>query len=307
MTSFYSNGKLLLTGEYVVLDGAIALALPTTYGQSLNIECINDSKLTWKSLDEQNNVWFEDSFSFDTIFADYTNSHNGISNKLVQILSAAKQLNPEFLNDRKGYKVTTKLDFPKNWGLGSSSTLINNIANWANINPYELLELTFGGSGYDIACAQYDNAVTYQLNSNEILNNKRIVNEVLFNPEFKNHLYFVHLNKKQDSREGIALYKKNTSNLEKEIKEISTITQDMITCVSLDKFEYLISRHEDIISKIIGIEPIKNRLFNDFNGSIKSLGAWGGDFILVSSKTDPTLYFRDKGYTTLIRYSEMIL
>jgi len=33
MASFYSNGKLLITGEYLVLDGAKALALPTKYGQ----------------------------------------------------------------------------------------------------------------------------------------------------------------------------------------------------------------------------------------------------------------------------------
>ena len=31
--TFYSNGKLLITGEYVVLDGAKALALPTKFGQ----------------------------------------------------------------------------------------------------------------------------------------------------------------------------------------------------------------------------------------------------------------------------------
>ena len=35
--TFYSNGKLLLTGEYVVLDGATALAIPTKYGQYLEI------------------------------------------------------------------------------------------------------------------------------------------------------------------------------------------------------------------------------------------------------------------------------
>ncbi|MEQ3661167.1 MAG: GHMP kinase, partial [Flavobacterium sp.] len=36
--TYYSNGKLLLTGEYVVLDGAKALAVPTKFGQSLSIE-----------------------------------------------------------------------------------------------------------------------------------------------------------------------------------------------------------------------------------------------------------------------------
>ena len=48
MQNYYSNGKLLLTGEYVVLDGALSLAIPTRYGQSLTIEPINDSKLIWE-------------------------------------------------------------------------------------------------------------------------------------------------------------------------------------------------------------------------------------------------------------------
>ena len=36
--TFYSNGKLLLTGEYVVLDGAKALAVPTRFGQNLIVK-----------------------------------------------------------------------------------------------------------------------------------------------------------------------------------------------------------------------------------------------------------------------------
>ena len=57
MQTFYSNGKLLITGEYVVLDGALSLALPTKYGQSLIVESINDQKLVWKSFDEKEDVW----------------------------------------------------------------------------------------------------------------------------------------------------------------------------------------------------------------------------------------------------------
>lgn len=38
MTSeYYSNGKLLLTGEYVVLEGFEGLALPTVFGQKLSV------------------------------------------------------------------------------------------------------------------------------------------------------------------------------------------------------------------------------------------------------------------------------
>ena len=41
---FYSNGKLLITGEYFVLNGALSLALPTVYGQHLEIND-NDSNI----------------------------------------------------------------------------------------------------------------------------------------------------------------------------------------------------------------------------------------------------------------------
>jgi hypothetical protein len=51
-----------------------------------------------------------------------------------------------------GYNITTHLNFPKKWGLGTSSTLINNIAQWLQIDAFTLLNNSFGGSGYDIAC-----------------------------------------------------------------------------------------------------------------------------------------------------------
>ena len=54
--TFYSHGKLLLSGEYVVLDGALSLAIPTKYGQSLILESIEESKFLWKSFDENKNV-----------------------------------------------------------------------------------------------------------------------------------------------------------------------------------------------------------------------------------------------------------
>ena len=97
------------------------------------------------------------------------------------------------------------------------------------------------------------------------------------------------------------------SNLSQEISEINDITIQMIDCVFLDEFKKLMNSHEQVISSIIKQEPIKTVLFNDFNGSIKSLGAWGGDFILVASKENPTAYFNNKGFETILRYSEMVL
>lgn len=292
----------MITGEYLVLDGALSLALPTTYGQSLTVNPIKLSKLLWKSIDCNNDIWFENELSLDEISKGLNTTHDDISNKLIQILNAAQQLNPGFLNPKSGFEVTTKLDFPKNWGLGSSSTLINNIANWANVDAYKLLALTFGGSGYDIACADHNHPITYQLEDEY-----RITTEVNFKPVFEEHLYFVYLNKKQDSREGITQYKENSSNVSDEILAVNKITKQMIACQHLDEFQTLINRHEEIISNIIQLKPIKEQLFSDFNGSIKSLGAWGGDFVLVASKESPLNYFKTKGFETIIPFGQMVL
>ena len=299
--TYYSNGKLLISGEYLVLDGALSLAVPTTFGQSLIIEPIHMPKIIWKSFDDNGIVWFEDEFLIEPITS-LISPQNEVSKRLVQILNAAKSINPEFLNSNQGFKVTTTLTFPKNWGLGTSSTLINNISQWANVDAYLLLKNTFGGSGYDIACAQHNHPISYQLE-----NGKPMVKKLEFSPSFKNHLYFIHLNKKQNSRDGISKYKENKDNIESSILLINAITSKMASCDTLEHFKKLIVEHETIISTITKQKPVKDLLFNDFNGEIKSLGAWGGDFVLAASNRPPTAYFKDKGFQTIIPYKDMVL
>lgn len=301
--TYYSNGKLLLTGEYVVLDGALSLALPTKFGQSLIAEPIKEQILRWESYDDEHNIWFETTFPLkDGNILQKSFPNDDISKRLFNILVAAKQLNLDFLNSNLGFKVSSHLDFKNHWGLGTSSTLINNIADWAKVDAFKLLEKTFGGSGYDIACARNNHPITYQM-----IHGKPLVKKVGFSPLFKDHLYFVHLNKKQNSREGIAQYrlqKKVSSNI---IKDISEITSQIILCNTLMDFNKLIMAHETIISKVIKQNPIKEHLFNDFDGSVKSLGAWGGDFILVTSMQNPKTYFKDKGFEIIIPFNDMIL
>jgi len=301
METFYSNGKLLITAEYLVLDGAKALALPTKFGQSLTVESHSDPGIHWQSYNSEDNIWLDTHLSYNdhTIVPD---TENELTVRLVSILNTAKQLNPNFLKQEKGLSVKTHLDFPTNWGLGTSSTLINNIANWANVNPYKLLELTFGGSGYDIACASKHTPITYRLDKKS-----PNVKPVTFKPEFSKHIYFVHLNIKQNSREGIAHYKSNSSDKSEAIKATNTITEDLLTCTDLNAFNTLIDAHEAIIADLVKLDTVKAKLFSDFNGSIKSLGAWGGDFVMVSSKDNPIEYFKQKGYDTILSYRDMIL
>jgi mevalonate kinase len=306
LKTFRSNGKLLLTAEYVVLDGAKALAIPTKYGQSLMITENTTHNILWKSINELGEVWFEDEFLINNSSRKLkvkAKNYTDISKRLIQILKAAHDLNPEFLNSKQGYTITTQQDFNRLWGLGTSSTLINNIANWAKIDAYKLLEKTFSGSGYDIACAQNDTPITYLLKFRQ----KPLIETINFDPSFKSQLYFVYLNQKQNSRDGIAAFKKKGRIDVEIIANIYKLTEQMITCESLSAFEKLIITHEAIISELIEQKPIKERLFKDFNGTVKSLGAWGGDFVLATSETDPTEYFKAKGFNTIIPYSEMVL
>jgi len=52
---------------------------------------------------------------------------------------------------------------------------------------------------------------------------------------------------------------------------------------------------------------VKERLFPDYFGTLKSLGAWGGDFILATGTKETPRYFKNKGFETILTYSEMIL
>lgn len=298
---FYSNGKVLITGEYGVLDGALSLALPTKFGQSLTVKKTDTEMLRWESFDEKNALWFEG--NFDLIKEkNIRSTAPDIAEIVLKILLAAKQLNSNFLFSHSGYHIQTKLDFPKTWGLGSSSTLIHTIAQWANIDPYTLLWNSFSGSGYDIACAVHHTPILYQ-----VYDKKPIVKEVVFNPIFKDAIYFIHLNKKQNSREGIAAYRNLTFDREKFIFKVTALTQQFISCTKEQDFKDLMVTHEKIVSDILKLTPIKELQFADYEGAIKSLGAWGGDFIMAVGSKETPRYFKKKGYPTILTYTEMIL
>ena len=309
MKQFYSNGKLLLTGEYFVLDGVKSLAIPTKYGQSLTVNSLHEKQLVWAAFTQEGDCWLEVVFDLPKIrlvSASFNTNEEGnsdtLAENLAKILWETKKLNPDFINVNEGLLVKTQLNFNRNWGLGTSSTLINNIANWAKVNPYKLLEATFGGSGYDIACAQHNSPILYTKTTSQ-----PIVEEINFNPNFKEQLYFVYLNKKQNSREGIQRFKALKGKLTFEQKQISSLTEAISKADNLLDFEKLLFEHEKLVSKTIQLKPVQELLFSDYFGQTKSLGAWGGDFILATGNSNTPLYFKQKGFETVIPYKDLIL
>ena len=303
MQTFYSNGKLLITGEYLVLDGAKAFALPTKFGQNLIIEESEGEIIHWKSFDSDGSIWFEDTILFSAIIRkERFDDTKNIKNTLIEILHEAYLMNSDFITSSKGYSIQTELTFPKFWGLGTSSTLINNIAQWLQIDAFELLKSSFGGSGYDIACAQNRLPITYQ-----IVNDKPVIEQVSFNPDFTDKIFFIYLNKKQNSKAAIASYYGKQGNIEKRIPVINAITDRVIKATTAKEFSLALQNHEIEMSNILELATVKEAMFSDFDGVIKSLGAWGGDFVMSVSKENPTDYFKDKGFEIVIPYCELIL
>ena len=299
MEKYHSHGKLLISGEYLVLKGGLALAVPCNKGQSLIYDSSKEKELQWESYDEKGSVWFKATFSimdFDIIATDQTD----IAKRLRSVLKKVRKQNSTFLLE-KGGRVKTVLEFDRQWGLGTSSTLISNIAQWSNTNPYELLKQTTGGSGYDIACAQAKSPLLF---SNK--NQTPKAQSCEFNPSFKEQLFFVYLNQKKDSSEAVKRFS-NIKITEKQLELFSDLSLKMLKSNELKKFEKLIETHETQLGQILNIKPVKEVLFPDYRGSIKSLGAWGGDFILVTGNDDTISYFKNKGYKTVLKYSEMVI
>ena len=308
---YYSHGKFLLTGEYLVLKGALALALPLKLGQTLSVETCHGASLQWDAY-KPDDPWFSVSLNpenLDIIDSDDQSK----AEKLRQILQAVKQLNPNAF-EGNNLKFTTRLDFDPNWGLGSSSTLISNLARWADVNPYELLKLTFGGSGYDIACATAEGPIYYQVKAEDpepVEGPAPLVEPIDFNPPFADHLFFVYQGQKQSSSKEIKAFlaKANPVDLQKDIEAVSEISRAVPKCETLDEFAMLMQCHERIISRCIGQEPVQKR-FPDFEGVLKSLGAWGGDFILAATEwTENQVreYFKGKGLEVVFGYKEIVL
>lgn len=301
--SFYAHGKLLLSGEYLVLKGAKALAFPTQLGQKLQVKSMSGLPfLHWKSF-EREQLWFEAKFSLPSFDIESSNLTN-IAETLQKLLLTAFELSDSTILKNSSYEVEANLEFDRNWGLGSSSTLVSLVAQWIGCNAFELNTRVFGGSGYDIACAQSSTPIVYELQKKN-----PVFKGVDFQPPFASQIWFIHLNQKQNSRSEIAHFDA-TKNYSTQIEQVNILTNRMLTATCFTEFSKYMDQHEQLISSVIGRETVRKLLFPDFEGSIKSLGAWGGDFVMACTNLPPTevhKYFTNKGFTTVIPSNEMIL
>lgn len=302
---FRSPGKLLITGEYLVLHGAEALSLPVSFGQSLRIKPVQGlPALLWKTI-VVNKIWFEASLSIPELNIINT-SNTSIALNLRTLLLNTRHFNPDFLTKNERLEAISELDYDISWGLGSSSSLTVNISRWAGINPFDLHFKTFDGSGFDVASCLAAKPIVYRLK-----NKLPEYNELNFKPPFMDKIWFVYLELKKNTSSAIKTFKKSRKNiLNNDIEKISNITRNIIKSNDLKMFISYLQEHDSIIARLTGFLPLSEKEFGNFNGYAKYLGAWGGDFAMIVS-TDPSEYISTwlmkRGFKTCFHFGEIIM
>jgi mevalonate kinase len=297
--TFRANGKLMITGEYLALWGAKVLSVPTQLGQTLAVNYHpNHEKgiyIQWKSTDVKKQTWFSGAFMqpFTTTPTSPTEKNLGT----LLALAFEEQSLPDGI-----YQVSTALEFPREWGLGSSSSLIALIAKWLQTDPYRLFYQTQNGSGYDVASAMHDTPIYFQKNGLS-----PVITPIYWMPPFANELAFVYLGQKQDSPKEVARFLSGKTPSKDVISEIDDIALALTNCTTLLAFEELLMAHEAIIGRLLQRPPISNAAFKGFPGIVKSLGAWGGDFVLISKRPGWQNWLQERGYHTIIDWNDMII
>lgn len=301
MEKFFAHGKFLVSAEYAILHGAQGLAIPLKKGQSLTFEKVkkerNDAHITWTAFDQNNYPWLEVTFKKEDKSIVKTN-YIGAAKTLQTLLNLVPTI---FFKEEVDYKFETYLQFDKTWGWGSSSTLVSLISQCTGANPYELYRATFNGSGFDLACATANGPITYYLDHH----GNPTYEGVSFSPGFKDDIYFVYLGKKQSSLKSIMNRPAPDLDL---IEKVNLLTQQLIQEQNnKTKFCALINQHELLLSSYLNKKPIKDLLFKDSDLTIKSLGAWGGDFVLAVGASDEITSLKTKGYPIIFKWDEVVL
>ncbi|MBM3919213.1 MAG: hypothetical protein FJ344_06910 [Sphingomonadales bacterium] len=380
---YHARGKLLLTGEYVVMQGALALACPTRRGQSMYISTHCPGCIHWKALTPRGEVWLEAEWTLNGMEFNATQgfgrqpldssgrmplnlvgvTRKGMESSVVRLeewitrtLFLSRKANPDRFNEEvdrieaEGVSVETYLEFERDWGLGSSSSLISLLAQWWGCPAMELHALTQGGSGYDQACATAAGPIHYQLMgegfqsfphtgfstetqsdpkpdtqtdlSPDIQSDLRpsnrpipqpclrpCIQSVAFRPIFHEHILFVYTGMKQSTDHSLRKYLSRPQSPEPDVLELSECTRQLTAAADLKEFMEIMHRHEKIISDLLGFEPLQTSLFSRFPGQTKSLGAWGGDFILAATP-DPDQakkFLKSSGYPVHFSFHDLLL
>ncbi len=262
----------MLFGEYAVLAGAWACALPVKFRQNFEVS-VNEGQghVRWQSFDYEGKEWMNCQFRIH----DEPSELLAVLRPLQQMLRYISIKRPDLCGEEKDLHVRIKASFRKEWGLGSSSALIANMARWSETNPFDLMDVSFPGSGYDVATAFQDQALLYRLNESE-----RVFEHLSYLPDFLLDYRVVFLGKKVNSRESVSETKDRIPELNKYVQILDKCALNALNAADMATFNGEMRTYEQILADELQITPT-GALFPEYPGFMKSLGAWGGDALLA--------------------------
>ena len=302
LSTFQCPGKLFITGEYAVLRGALALVVPVHYTQSLVVVPGEEGFLHWTT------TWDETNFLSATFrlsdFSTVSCSDSLRAATLTKLFTSVRRLNPNFITGG-GFRVRSLMGANPQWGFGSSAQLTVNVARWAGVDALELHRLVSSGSGADVACSLTARPIHYS-----IALQKPRYTEVSFSPPFADQLLLVYTNRKQDSATSVKnfLLKRHVVDSVRDL--FSQITLEVTQTTDIGTFAGLMTEHERLLQSVLKQPTMQETQFQGFQGVVKSLGAWGGDFVLAIPATgveEATSWFIDRGYSTLLPFHETMM
>lgn len=300
IVQFSAPGKIMLSGEYAVLSGAKAILLPTKFRQYITARKNPSDHISWKSF-YQNDCFFEGKYSWNEERFIKTNDPDKAL-YIQRLLRACTSLKSDILNSVS--EIETHLDFSPEWGMGSSASLIVNLSRIFNLNPLTINIMVSRGSGADINCSLADAPISFSKAKGNYQSKP-----LKLNLPFRDKLWFIYLGKKQKTETEVLRSLKTIFFPKHELAEIDALSETIISTSSLDEFESAVHRHETLISQHIRIPTLQQSLFSDFEGIVKSLGAWGGDMALVTWKGDEQFfrnYLSTKNIGTFFHFNQLI-
>ena len=302
--SFHARGKLLLTSEYVVLDGTPAVAVPTHKGQRMDVlEAKDSGLLAWTARAHDGSIWLQGSLERTPEgwrpSAAQESPASGLD-AVSAVLTAAEHLRGTPL---PGGSVETFLEFPNDYGWGSSSTLISLVAQWAEVDALTLHFATQNGSGYDAVCALASGPIRYTRTGPASA--QWVPVSLAHWPH--NTLYLVHLGEKQRSAQDVVRYRNIAPN-PLLLKAVGEAAELLFRASSPQEWSEAARMHEEAMGKVLGRTPVAETRFANYPHAVKSLGAWGGDFVLAQVLEASDLqWFKERGFLTVLPWSDCVV
>ena len=277
----------MLCGEYAVIVGVEALALPVSLGQWMYVWEFDSpgggDRLIWEAKEKDGSTWLNESFALPLETMEAETEKSSERDRSREVLHSMLSMVAEgFWKTGKSYRIETQLEFDRSSGLGSSSTMVANFARFAGLDAQKVQQKVLGGSGYDVAVAELGKGLVFWKNA-EVAN----WDAWKLSADLTSKWKIVFLGKKQNSRNALADVKGKLMEIEKDdflMHQLQQVCAAVKMANQVPMLEAGLEMWQAILAMSLGLEtPYQHFKFQPTKGGLcKWLGAWGGDMLLIN-------------------------